>query len=165
MPRDIKTHDKCREESCCCCGGYAKPGIVSEKISERVRRWAKREWDPAIFSYPTGVCTACRARLLECEKEGSSILPNRPGQKHLWDQFQLQNITVPRGQLAEACGCNICKARKLKVGQPGCSPNPATLKKRKVETKVESEESKEKVSPETRCAKCLQVTGTGVKKF
>ena len=149
-----KTHDQCRDESCCCCGGRVKPGNVNEKLQERVRKWAKPEWYPSILSYPTGVCCSCRRRLLDCEKMGSRVA----GVK--WDAFQLQNISVPRGQLAETCVCDICKARRYRVGQPGAQPT--TLKNKKIKTTGESTEAGENVSHQTRCVKCLQVTGRGI---
>ena len=77
-----------------------------------------------------------------------------------WDKFQLQNISVPRGELAETCECDICKARQYCVGQPGAQPT--TLKYKKIQTTGECKEAGENVSHQTRCVKCLQVTGRGI---
>ena len=74
-----KIHEQCRQESCCCCGGKAKPAVVSKKFEERIKKWAKPDWDPSVISHPTGICQGCRARLLECEKAGTIDLPERPG--------------------------------------------------------------------------------------
>ena len=76
------------------------------------------------------------------------------------DAFLLQNISVPRGQLAEICECDICKAKWYRVGQPGAQPT--TLKNKKIETTDECKEAGENVSHQTRCVKCLQVTGRGL---
>ena len=76
-----KTHQKCREQTCCCCGAFAKNGSISKKLQGRVKKWAKPEWDPDILSHPVGLCESCRVGLQECERVDSNIPPNRQGQK------------------------------------------------------------------------------------
>ena len=90
--------------------GRKTPTPVTAKIAERIRKWAKPEFDMAVLSYPLGLCSVCRVRLAECEHFGTNNLPNRPDTKEKWDAFQLQNIHIPRGQMATTCTCDICVA-------------------------------------------------------
>ena len=111
-----KTHEQCRKQSCCCSGGKAGPVPVTKDFEEWIKKLAKPDWDPKVFSYPTGLCQSCRARLVECERHKGTYIPGRLGLKDMWDNFKLQNIHVSRGQLAETCICDICTARTAHVG-------------------------------------------------
>ena len=157
-----KTHQKCREQTCCCCGAFAKNGPISKKLQGRVKKWAKPEWDPDILSHPVGLCESCRVGLQECERVNSNIPPNRQGQKIKWDSFKLQDISLPsRGQPTEKCMCDICTARRFRVGDPGCKP--CNLKNKMVSPNCKIDELSEVTSSlQSRCSKCLQITGKGI---
>ena len=65
-----------------------------------IRKWAQSSWTSEVTSYPAGICEYCRRLLFLCEKEGSTDLQGRPGATQRWEDFHLENISVPRGQLA-----------------------------------------------------------------
>ena len=155
-----KTHEQCRKQSCCCCGGKAGPVPVTKVFEERIKRWAKPDWDPKVFSYPTGLCQSCRARLVECERHKGTDIPGRPGLKDMWDNFKLQNIHVARGQLTETCICDICTARRAHVGQLGTSKQDLVHKK--IVPKGEESNNKPAEIKRARCSKCLQEVGKGI---
>ena len=73
------------------------------KMADRVRKWAKPEFDPEVISFPLGLCKTCRVRLAEFEKQGAAS----PGIKATWDNFMLKNIHVPRGQDASTSRINF----------------------------------------------------------
>ena len=54
---------------------------ITIKMANRVRKWAKPEFDPEVISFPLGLCKTCRVRLAECEKQGAAS----PGIKATWD--------------------------------------------------------------------------------
>ena len=122
-PTKPKTHEECRLESCCCCGGKVKPESgrskiipVSEKMVLRIQKWAKPEFNMTVMSYPLGLCSVCRVQLSECERLG--VVKTRVREK--WDQFRLQDIQIPWGQEADTCRCNICSAWRTKgIGRKG----------------------------------------------
>ena len=95
-PTRPKTHDECRLESCCCCGGKVKPESgrskitpVSVKMVQRIQKWAKPEFNVEVL-----------------------MVIVKTGVKEKWDQFRLQDIHIPRGQETETCRCDICTARR-----------------------------------------------------
>ena len=94
------------------------------------------------------------------KKNQSTNIPGRPGLKDMWDNFKLQEIYVPRGQLAETCVCDICIARRAHVGQPGTSKSELVHKK--IVPKGEEKEKTPLEIPEKRCSKCLQLVGRGI---
>jgi hypothetical protein len=108
------------------------------------------------MSYPTGICEYCRPLLSRCEKEGTTDLPRRPGATQRWQDFHLENITVPRGQLAAGCLCPICQARKITSksrGSSGSLNNVEILKK--VQILTEEEEPVQKPESNTMCKECF----------
>ena len=155
------THDKCRAEMCCCCGGKAGKVKVGSGLEPLIRKWAQPNWDPDVISFPSGICETCRRLLFRCEKAGTTKLPNRQGIKAKWQSFLLLEIKVPRGVLASLCSCPICRARKKTiVGRKGKKVKVKILSK---EREVANEEEKEKKSIATKvCNTCYQVTGPGI---
>ena len=149
------THDQCRLQMCAACGGKAGARKITPAIGEKIRKWAQPNWSPDVVSFPAGICEQCRVHLTYSEKNNSSDLPGRPGTKERWASFKLENITVPRGQLATKCICQICLARKSNpVGKPA-------IWKAQI---VTSEEETVVVSQVTKpCSKCFQAnTGRGI---
>ena len=125
-PKQDKTHEECHHESCCTCGGKVKPGMgktnntaITPMIAERIRKWAKPEFNQTILSYPVGLCMTCRRQLSECEKLWVVI----PAIKAKWDAFKLQNIQILRGQDARTCCCDICRARRTKSKSVQIAPS------------------------------------------
>ena len=109
------THEKCREEMCCACGGRAGRTKMTLALGDRVRKWAQPSWSPDVMSYRCGICETCKRLLNFCEKNQSVDIPDRPGANSRWVNFKLENISVPRGQLAGDCVCPICVARRDNV--------------------------------------------------
>ena len=123
---------------------------VTTEIAERIKKWAKPEFDPEVLSFPLGLCCSCRRQLSESEKKGATS----PGVKAKWDDFKLQNIHIPRGQEARSCSCDICIARRTEFFKVKIVPRG--------EPQEEKEEKKEnKKGP---CGICLQEkTGPGIR--
>jgi hypothetical protein len=161
MPHAALTHEQCRAAMCAACGARAGERALTPALGEKVRRWAQPSWSPEVMSYPSGICEYCRRLLGRCEKEGVVDLPDRPGATQRWKDFQLECITVPRGQLASQCICPICSAHR-------CSPVKGTLtnvtpmksqivtKKEEPEDSEEDVEMKKKEDNSKMCQKCLQ---------
>ena len=76
---------------------------ITIKMANRVRKWAKPEFDPEVISFPLCLCKTCRVRLAECEKQGAT----GTGIKATWDNFIMKNIHVPRGQDASTSRINF----------------------------------------------------------
>ena len=111
-----------------------------------LRKWAQPSWTAEVTSYPTGICESCRRFFFLCEKEGSTDLPGRPGATDRWRDFQLEDISVPRGQLAASCSCPICRARKSSSRtHNGSLKNVKTVKT--VQIVTQEEEVTEKTEP------------------
>ena len=107
--------------------GCSKITPISEVMAERVLKWAKPEFDVSVLSYPLGLCSACWLNLSKCERLGA---PNH-GAKATWDDFNLQQIYIPRGQEAQSCCCDICVARRMNhTGSKGF--NGTVIKKEKI---------------------------------
>ena len=77
-PQLARTHEENRLESCCTCGGKVKPRATRGKITpvtketaEKIKKWAKPEFDQEVLSFPLGLCCSCRRQLSECEKTGA----------------------------------------------------------------------------------------------
>ena len=85
---------------------------ITNNIAERIKKWAKPEFDPQVISFQLGLCETCRRQLSNCEKPGAV---STKIQAKL-DDFKLQNIHIPRGQEARTFCCNICCARKTRFG-------------------------------------------------
>ena len=88
---------------CAACGGKAGKNNVSEALGKKIRKWAQPSWSSDVISFPTGICEPCRRALTDCEKMQSDELPDRPGLTSRWRNFKLEQIEVPRGQLASSC--------------------------------------------------------------
>ena len=43
---------------------------VTEMMVQRIRKWAKPEFDPTVLSYPLGLCATCKKDLSNCEVLG-----------------------------------------------------------------------------------------------
>ena len=86
MPPSL-THDQCRLEMCCCCGGRAGKNKVTEALGAKVKKYAQSGWNPEVFSFPIGICEACRKLLGDCEREEKGRKPvslqARIGESHL----------------------------------------------------------------------------------
>ena len=105
---------------CAACGGKAGSSRLTDQLGSKIRKWAQPEWNCDVVSHPNGICETCRRLLTFCEKEGSIELVERPGATQRWKNFQLSNITVPRGALETQCPCQICEAQKSQgVGEKG----------------------------------------------
>ena len=159
MPKAL-THDQCRREMCAACGGRAGSRNITADLGAKIRKWAQPGWSTDVNSFPTGICESCRVLLMSCEKQQAGL----PGaQAHRWKDFKLEEVSVPRGQLASSCCCHICLARKSNsVGRKGF--NNTNTEKNKIETDVNnvniSTPQKDTNSP---CPKCFQAkTGHGI---
>ena len=126
MPRNAKTHEENRMESCACCGGKVVPQHGRRKITaptgaivKRIQDFAKPEFSMEVNSFPLGLCEWCRKQLATCAKLKKENKPVPSTYKAKWDSFKLQNINIPRGQLARTCKCDICLARRSRVGVDG----------------------------------------------
>ena len=155
------THQQCREEMCCACGGKAGKNKVTPALGALVRKWAQPSWSPEVMSYPCGICETCRRRLNFHEKNESPDLPHRLGAEIHWVNFQLEEISVPRGQLASDCVCKICVARKTNVVYHKGFNN-----RRKAKKQIYTSNSMEDVPPvnvSKPCSTCYQKeTGCGI---
>ena len=106
------THEQCRRQMCAACGGLAGKDKVTRALGDRIRKWAQPSWNEDVVSHPVGICKACRQSLYLCDKQKSTHLTDRPGVTGRWQAFKLEEVVVPRGQLASSCCCPICRARK-----------------------------------------------------
>ena len=82
------THQQCREEMCCACGGKAGKNKVTPALGALVRKWAQPSWSPEVMSYPCGICETCRRQLNFHEKNESPDLPHRLGAEIRWVNIQ-----------------------------------------------------------------------------
>ena len=157
------THEQCRQEMCAACGGRAGSRPVSPGLGIMLRKWAQPTWNSEVTGYPAGICEYCRRLLFLCEKEGSTDLRGRPGATQRWEHFHMEDISVPRGQLAATCTCPICQARKSSSRtHNGSLKNVKTVKT--VQIVTNKEEATEKiVTSNTMCTQCFQArTGVGI---
>ena len=157
------THDQCRQEMCAARGGRAGPRLVSAELGIKLQKWAQPGWSSVVMSYPAGICEYCRPLLSRCEKEGTTVLLGWPGATQRWQDFHLENITVPRGQLAAGCLCPICQARKSSSRtHNGSLKNVNTVKTVQIVTN-EEEATEKTVTSNTMCTQCFQArTGVGI---
>ena len=148
---------------CGACGGKAGRNKVTPHIEAMLKKWAQPGWSRDVISYPTGICEPCRVRLTDCEKLQTSNLPGRPGVKQRWLKFNLENIVVPRGQLAANCSCIICVTRRSnKVGIKGFNNSKKEVKKIEVKLDKCDQTVQEDEDPKP-CPKCFQQkTGRGI---
>ena len=72
-PHHAKTHEECRLESCCTCGGTVKPEPgrsksipVTTNIVERIKKWANPEFDPEVLSYRELLSHVAQAYMYVC---------------------------------------------------------------------------------------------------
>ena len=150
MPPGL-THERCREEMCLGCGGRAGKNRVTEALGEKFKRWAQPSWSPEVMSHPRGCCEPCRQAVLLCEKQQTTKISSRAGVVERWGKFQLEWITVPRGQMADSCVCLICRARKVNpVGKAG----PKNVNHNQIKQEVE-EDVKEEGTTKS-CPTCFQ---------
>ena len=105
----------------------------------------------------------CCRLLFRYEKEGSTDLQGRPGATDRWRDFHLEDISVPRGQLAASCTCPICQARKSSSRtHNGSLKNVNTVKTVQIVTN-EEEATEKTVTSNTMCTQCFQArTGVGI---
>ena len=160
MPLPL-THEQCRKEMCAACGGKAGKNKVTEALGEKIRKWAQYSWRPDVISYPTGICKPCRVALTICEKQQSDNIPDRPGLTSRWREFKLEQIEVPRGQLASSCSCSICKARKSNpIGKLG---SKIVTQKKQVKPNGQEQTQDPNENKNTFCSLCFQTrTGRGI---
>ena len=160
MPPPL-THEQCRKDMCAACGGKAGKNNVSEAVGNKIRKWAQPSWSSDVISYPTGICEPCRRALTDCEKMQSDDLPDRPGLTSRWRNFKLEQIEVPRGQLASSCSCPICFARKFNpISKMGAK---VVAEKKQVMPKGQGEAHGITESKNTSCPHCFQATtGRGI---
>ena len=149
------THEQCRKDMCCACGGRAGKRNITPELGERIRKWAQPTWNADVVSHPVGICDTCRSRLLDCEREQTVNLKGRPGTQLRWSSFKLEDISVARGQKADSCSCKICRARKT-----NCAGFGPSVKNVKIETRVNENteihcKNKDEIS-EKSCSKCFQ---------
>ena len=158
MPKPL-THDQCRIEMCCACGGRAGKRNITAAFGERIRKWAQPSWNPEVLSHPVGICESCRIGLLACERDQTISPKDRPGLKEKWDRLKLEDISVPRGQEADSCSCPICRARKLGAGtgRRGIGTSEAA-KHFDIPKIIEKNitETPNKTNVEMSCPKCFQ---------
>ena len=157
------THEKCRQEMRAACGGRAGPRQLSPGLVIMLKKWAQPSWSSEVTSYPTGLCEYCRRLFFLCEKEGTTDVPGRPGAVDRWRDFQLEDISVTRGQLAADCSCPICQARKSSSRtHKGNLKNVKTVKTVQIVTK-EEEVTEKTEAGNTMCKECFQArTGAGI---
>jgi hypothetical protein len=140
---------------------------VSLDLGLKIQKWAQPSWSFDVMSYPTGICESCRRLLFFCEKEGTTELPGRPGAVQHWQDFHMENIAVPRGQLATSCACPICRARKsssASKGSGGSLKNVKIVKSAKIVTEKEEEVAAKPEEENTMCKECFQPrTGVGIR--
>ena len=154
MPPSL-THDQCRLEMCCCCGGRAGKNKVTEALGAKVKKYAQSGWNPEVFSFPIGICEACRKLLGDCEREEKGGKQVSSQAKNRWESFSLEDISVPRGILTSECICPICKARKSHLFKKGTNKQ----EKKQILAKDSSLENARASS----CTKCYQEkTGRGI---
>ena len=120
------THEQCRKDMCCACGGRAGKRNITPALGERIRKWAQSTWNIDVVSHPVGICDTCRSRLLDCEREQTVNLKGRPGTQLRWSSFKLEDISVARGQKADSCSCKMCRARKTNCA--GFGPSVKNVK-------------------------------------
>ena len=127
---------------------------VSKVMVERIRRWAKPEFNPVVLSFPLGLCATCRKDLSTCEALGSV----KESVKQKWASFKLQNICIPRGQSASTCSCDICAARRVQANRGAWKPVKISPGGGSQE-----QEKEEQVKEARPCPRCLQEnTGPGI---
>ena len=159
MPPPL-THEQCQQEMCCCCGGKAGKRKISLSLGEKIRKYAQSLWTPDVVSFPLGICETCRKMIGDCERAENEGKQLNPEFKQRWQSFHLEDIFVPRGQLATKCVCLICKARKNHLFTKGV--NHLTKDKKQivmVEEVIEPAVTKNSAA----CTKCFQEkTGRGI---
>ena len=117
--------------------GRSKSIPVTTNIVERIKKWAKPEFDPEVLSYPLGLCRTCRKQLTGCERLGVVS----PGLKAKWDAFKLQDIHIPRGQESSTCCCDICTARRTNCSGVGVTMSVKIVPKGEPEKEQNEEET------------------------
>ena len=155
MPNHALSHEECRARICACCGVKTPNKKMSSRQEELVKKHAHTEYDSSIISYPTGLCSACRANLYHCEKPGG--LEGRSDPREKWKTFQLGNIPTSRNHDPQTC--SLCKVVKQNpVGMKGDqSISPKVLLRGENKTLPPK-----KVSPKKICMKCKQTIGRGI---
>ena len=143
---------------CAACGGKAGQRKVTAALGDKIRSWAQPSWSPDVLSHPSGICDLCRKVLGFCEQQQTSDIPANNGTVQKWRKFKIENISVPRGQMAASCTCPICIGRKSNpVVQGKKGLNNYVKEKKQIETDNKEEEINEIESEEKKsCPKCFQ---------
>ena len=67
MPFSL-SHYQCQLEMCCCCGCREGKNKVTKAFGAEVKKYAQSGWNPEVFSFPIGICDACRSRSKHLKK-------------------------------------------------------------------------------------------------
>ena len=123
---------------------------MMEALGTLIRKWAQPSWSMEVISHPCGICNKCHVMLYSYEKNASKNLY----EESCWQNFHLEEISVPHGQLAANCNCQICAARKNNVVCHKGFNNVKKLKKQ-IETRNVDGQFSEEPNPKP-CPICFQ---------